>query len=173
MKPPRVYERNTQARVPEQVQRESTLPSNERSRRRFERRLICTLAQNPLLALEHANTLAQTQWHDPVNAQLAECVLDVLSDDPAASPARIVSAASAKVPRAAGALTSQANPNEVPFLVEELEIGDMEASLLALNAQMKSDAVMPEDERNLMFQAAVELQKTIAIKRAAHQPPLQ
>ena len=54
------------------------------------------------------------------------------------------------------------------FLVEELEIGDMEQSLAAMNAQLKSPEIVDDDERDIVFQACVELQKTIAAKRAAH-----
>ena len=149
------------------------IPESEKSRRRFERRLLSLLAQNPLCALAHADALAKTQWHDQVNGQLAECILKTLESDPAASAAQIVTAASSVVPRAAGILTSgNVDPSKlestVAFLVAELEIGDMEDALAAMNAQLKTDGALSEDERNLVFSAAVDLQKTINAKRAAH-----
>ena len=180
VKPPRVYERTgeeTQAQQPQEpiVQ----VSASERSRRRCERRLISMLAQNPDIALLHADSLAQTRWHDPIHAQLAEELLAVLEQDPNATPAQIVSSASVKIPRAAGILTSGASVGEgnvaqaVAFLVEELEIGDMEDSLAEMNAQLKAPGGVDESESELMFQAVVDLQKTIAAKRAAHKPIIE
>jgi len=128
------------------------------------------------VSLDHADALAQTQWHDPVNEQLATSVLTTLSNNPAASPAQIISDASALVPRAAGMLTSglahdaTSVEDNVVFLVEELEIGDLESSLASLNAQLKSDSSLPEDERDLIFATAVDLQRSIAAKKAVHKP---
>lgn len=154
------------------------IPESEKSRRRFERRLISLLAQNPSVALAHADSLAQTQWHGQGSAQLAETMLAILADKPDSSAASLISAMAEKHPRAAGALTSAAlSPGEdlsqaVGFLVEELEIGDMESSLAAMNAQMKQDADMSPEERDIMFQAVVDLQKTLSARRAAHKPAL-
>ena len=153
-----------------------TLSEAEKSRRRFERRLVSLLAQNPTVALAHADALAQTQWHDQVNGQLAASILSTLSNNPTATPAQIVSDASACVPRAAGMLTSAlarestSVDESVAFLVEELEIGDLESSLASLNAQLRSDSTLPEDERDLIFAAAVDLQRSIAAKKANHKP---
>ena len=179
---PRAYDRTreeAQRRESEVTYSVIQIPESEKSRMRFERQLLSVLAQNPLIALECADTLAATQWHDPVNGQLAACILETLSGDPAASAAKIVSDASAKIPRAAGALTASAQSegkdirDVVSFLVEELEIGDMESSLAAMNAQLKDNGSMSDDERELVFRAAVDLQKTIARKRASHKPLLQ
>jgi len=181
LKPPRVYDRdaapdrNEGNQAPVQVQ--PTISPAERSRRRFERRFVSLLAQNPSIALQHADSLAQTQWHDQTNGQLAQSLLATLSANPAATPAQIVANASSEVPRAAGALTS-ATVKEgediaeiVRFLVEELEIGDLEATLVSMNAQLKGDA-LPPDERELVFAAVVDLQKTVNAKRATHKPVL-
>ena len=152
------------------------LSEGEKSRRRFERRLVSSLAQNPVLALSHADALAQTQWHDGLSRQLAESMLTTLENDPAATPATIVSDASKVAPRAAGILTAGMTQDPstledtVAFLVEEIEIGDMESTLASMNAQLRSDSGLPDDERELIFAAAVDLQKTIAAKRAAHKP---
>ena len=154
----------------------SDLPESEKSRRRFERRLVSLLAQNPELALEHADSLAQTQWHGAMNARLAETMLAILAERPDATPAGLISEMSEQLPRAAGALTSAAlSPGEdlshaVAFLVEELEIGDMESSLAAMNTQLKHSDAMSAEERDIMFQTVVDLQKTLSAKRAAHKP---
>ena len=173
---PRVYEQRQAEQAPRQEQPQARMNEAERSRRRFERMLLSLFAQNPLLALQHVDALAQTSWHDPQHAQLAQSMLETLEQNPAASPAQIVAAAASASPRAAGILTSadasrlQDNPDSITFLLEELEIGDMEASLSAMNAQLKSGTVTDELEREIIFQAAVELQKTIAAKRAVHKP---
>ena len=178
VQPPRSYEqRDSEPERPQPLNQDAgRLPSAERSRRRFERRLVSLLAQHPTIALQHADALAQTQWHDEANAQLAGIVLDVLENDPAAPPAKIVAAASERFPRAAGALTSatfdegEDKQAAIRFLVEELEIGDMESTLAAMNDQLRSDGSMGPEEREIMFAAAVELQKSLAAKRSAHKP---
>ena len=179
--PPRVY-RDADPQAAEPASQAAAalgdLPESEKSRRRFERRLISLLAQNPPVALEHADALAQTQWHGQVNAQLAETMLAILADKPDSSAASLISAMAEKHPRAAGALTSatlsadEEVSQAVAYLVEELEIGDMESSLAAMNAQMKQDGGMSPEERDIMFQAVVDLQKTLSAKRAAHKPSL-
>ena len=182
--PPRVYDRDGSGNGPgnQAASRAPLQPvsfsESEKSRMRFERQLLSLLAQNPEQALLHADALAQTQWHDPVNAQLANSMLATLEADAAATPAKIVTEASSVVPRAAGMLTGGfANEGVslesfIAFLVEELEIGDLETSLAAINAMIKNDASLDDDERSMLFAKAVEQQKTIQAKRATHKPPL-
>ncbi len=179
VKAPRVYDRAEAGDAQQAAQPEPQVEISpaERSRRRFERRLVSLLAQNPSIALEHADSLAQTQWHDPTNGLLAQSILETLAANPSATPAQIVANASAKAPRAAGALTSAGvQENEdlastIAFLIEELEIGDMEQTLISMNAQLK-DPELSADERELVFAAIVELQKSVTAKRAAHKPTL-
>ena len=182
--PPRQYDRdgNNNASNGQGVSRVPVRPvsfsESEKSRMRFERRLLSLLAQNPLLALQHADALAQTQWHDPVNGQLANCMLETLAANASATPAEIITAASVAVPRAAGMLTGSSLSDgisieaSVAYLIEELEIGDLENSLAALNSQIKADASLGDEERSMIFAAAVDLQKTIQAKRVNHNPPM-
>ena len=113
---------------------------------------------------------------DGLGSGVKASILSTLSNNPTATPAQIVSDASACVPRAAGMLTSAlarestSVDESVAFLVEELEIGDLESSLASLNAQLRSDSTLPEDERDLIFAAAVDLQRSIAAKKANHKP---
>lgn len=152
----------------------SALSRAEVNRRRFEREMLCLAAQNPVVALVHADALAQTQWHEPVHARLSECLLDVLAEDPAASPATIVTRAQQVVPQAASILTSGSRERAVSpedaaaFLAEELAIGDMEDAVAALRAQLADPARMPADEYELLFGAVVAMQKDLAARRAAH-----
>ena len=174
---PRKYEDNDST-MPQQQRAEQRirLSESEKSRRKFEGNLLSLLAMHPILALTHADSLAQTQWHEPVHSMLATCMLETLESNPAATPAEIVSRAASKHPRAAGILTSSSNGEEtdveqrVSYLVEELEIGDMESTLAAMNAQLKSNNYEDDLERDILFQSTVELQKTIASKRARHIP---
>ena len=105
-------------------------------------------------------------------------MLGTLEKKPDASAAQIIAAASEIAPRAAGALTSASfSENENPqhaiaFLVEELEIGDIESTLTSMNSQLKSDPTLTQEDRELIFAAVVDLQKTLNAKRAAHKLPL-
>ncbi len=175
---PRVYR---DAREQESPQAASApiadIPEGEKSRRRFERRLISLLAQNPAEALKNADSLASTQWHDMANAQLAETMLAVLAEQPTITPAALIARIAEKLPRAAGALTSATVDGgrlgeEIMFLVEELEIGDMESSLAAMKAQLGQSGELDPAERDLMFHTTVEVQKSLAAKRANHKPQL-
>lgn len=175
LQPPRTYNRDSsQAQTKPAPQQRIELSQGEKSRRRFERRLISLLAQNPAMALEHVDSLAQTQWHDAANGQLANILLDLLEANPNVTAAQVVAEASNRFPRAAGALTSASfseNENRektIAYLVEELEIGDLESTLATMNAQMKSDSTLTADDRQIMFAAAVELQNSLNAKRAAH-----
>ena len=146
---------------------------SELNRRRFEREMLSVASQFPQLALEHADDIAQTQWHEPSHAALAEALLDVLAENPNASAAAIVSAASVRAPRAAGALTSaHVEETDAPallsYVAEELAIGDMESSISALKSQLRNSSTMPADERELIFESIVGLQKALVSKREEH-----
>ncbi len=175
---PRAY-RNDDAEQPVQASPSiADIPESEKSRRRFERRLLSLLAQNPMQALANADALASTQWHGMVNGQLAEAMLSILSNQPSITAASLIANMAEKLPRAAGALTSATLDTgsnleqEIAFLVEELEIGDMESSLAAMKTQIDNPGDMSPEDRDLMFKATVELQKALSAKRAAHKPQL-
>ena len=152
------------------------LSESEKNRRKFERRLLSLLAQNPERALQNADVLAQTQWRGAVNAQLAETILGVLAEKQDVSAANLISRVADTMPRAAGSLTSaslsdgESLDEAIAFLVEELEIGDIENSLSLMNAQMKHADNMSQEERDIMFMSIVQMQKSLAAKRAMHQP---
>ena len=99
-----------------------------------------------------------------------------LENNPAASPADLVSAAAIVDPRASGILTSgsaggfSSIEQEGDFLIDELQIGDLESTLADMKSQMGQGSPLSEEERNMIFQAAVELQKTITAKKAGHTP---
>lgn len=144
----------------------------EVSRRRFERQLLALAAARPDLALLHADALVQTQWHDRASAVIAASMIDTLADDPAATPARIVSDASQALPAAAGILTRGGAPEGAEalaaFLVEELAIGDAEDAVAALKAQLADPAAMPAEDYEVLFQTVAAMQKDLTRRRAAH-----
>ncbi|WP_165056905.1 DNA primase [Adlercreutzia sp. ZJ176] len=162
--------------APMPAQRFSSLPPSERNRLRFEREFLSLLAQHPLLALEHADALASTQWHSEVHAALASAVLGVLAENPAAEPAGVIAAASQAHPAAAGILTSARVREGVEpaaacaYLSEELGIGDAEEAVASLKSQLADARGMAPEEVDFVFNSLVAMQKDLAARRAAHKP---
>lgn len=156
--------------------RRVALSSAERNRLRFERELLSLLAENPLIALAHADAIAQTSWHDARHAALAQAILDTLVENPAAAPADIISAAERALPGAAGILTSSTRRDGTPpdqaaaYLVEELAIGDAEDAVAAMKAQLTDPRGLAPEESEALFAALVALQKDLVARRQAHKP---
>ena len=166
-----------QAPVPAQSQARRALSKTELNRLRLERELLSVLAQSPLIALAHADALAQTKWHDPLHSAIASSILDTLMSDPAASAAAIVSNATAvdgragRVLTAGGSSTETASPEEVArFLAEELAIGDAEDAIEELRCQLADESLKGTEEYDFLFQATTALQKELLEKRLAHKP---
>ena len=126
------------------------------------------------MALLHADALAQTQWHEPAHAVVAQNMLETLAEDPSAAPARIVTAAARALPAAAGFLTAgSAGAQEDPakaaaFLVEELAIGDAEDAVASLRAQLSDPSRMPAEEYDMLFEMVANMQKDLVRRKAAH-----
>ena len=150
------------------------LSPTERSRRRFERELLCIAAQHPETALAHADALAAAQWRDPSHRLIAEALLEALAADPAASPARLIEAATARVAAAAGILTSMAadgarSPEEAAaFLAEEIALGDLEDAVAALKAQLADPSVAGTPLADELFSNVAGMQRDLARRKAAH-----
>ena len=179
LKPPRVFDAEAPAadgRADHGVSAPPVrrrLPQSEMNRRRFERQLLALCAARTDLALVHADALASVQWHDPACAAVSASMLDTLADDPAASPAAIVGAASMAEPRAAGFLTRGVPESAVPedlaaFLVEELSIGDAEEAVAAMRAQMSAPGSMSAEDYELMFQTVAAMQRELTARKRAH-----
>lgn len=154
--------------------RRVALSAAERNRLRFERELLSLLAENPLIALAHADAIAQTSWHDARHAALAQAILDTLVENPAAAPADIISTAERALPGAAGILTSSTRRDGTPpdqaaaYLVEELAIGDAEDAVAAMKAQLADPRGLAPEESEALFAALVALQKDLVARRQAH-----
>ena len=130
------------------------------------------LFRSPLVALAHADTLAQIQWHEEVHRLLADSILATLAENPAAAGVDIVTRATLVTPHAPRVLTGGlrregAEPEAVgAYLAEELALGDAEEAIGALTAQL-AGGVAPE-EAELLHAAIATLQMDVAARRVAH-----
>jgi DNA primase len=156
-------------RVQAQRASEASLSASERNRRAVERNLLALCVRNPEVAIEHANSLAGTQWHDAMNAQIASSLLDALDENPQAKPASLVAFCVSRVPAAGSVLTEPQfdegiDPSRMAeFLCEEIAIGDMEDSIASLRAQMTGN----DDD---LFEVVSAMQKDLEVRRANHRP---
>ena len=176
LKPPRTFDEDAPGSAQPAAQQPQTprrrLPQAEVNRRKFERQLLALCAARPDLALAHADTLASTQWHDSLCATVSASMLQTLSDNPGASPAQIVGAATLADARA-GNLLSRGVPDAsdpaqlVVFLSEELVIGDMEDTIAAYRAQMPAAQNDPETYK-LLFESVAALQQQVVNLRQTH-----
>lgn len=150
------------------------LSTAEMNRRRSEREFVSLCASYTPLAMQYAQQLSQTNWHDPDNGTAAGLVLDVLAGNPQATPADIIAGASLSMPQAANILTS-AQRTDMPreklarFLSEELAIGDQEDAIASLKQQL-GDPSLPQEEGDLVNQAIIAMQAELREMRAAHAP---
>ncbi len=172
--PPRFQNRDDEeaAPVPAPPRAMRALSRAERNRLRFEREFLSLVAQHPLVALAHADTLAQIQWHEEVHRLLADSILATLAENPAAAGVDIVTRATLVTPHAPRVLTGGlqregAEPEAVgAYLAEELALGDAEEAIGALTAQL-AGGVAP-DEAELLHAAIATLQMDVAARRVAH-----
>lgn len=148
----------------------------EASRLRFERELLSLVAHRPALGLAHADSLASTQWHDPLHESIAQGILDVLTRDPDVLPAGLVGEVSQGTPRAAAILTSGemmdgAQPEDLArFLCEELSIGDAEEAIADLRARLSDPRGLSTEESDFIFQSVAGMQKDLTQRKLAHKP---
>ena len=156
----------------------TSLSSQEISRRKFERKFLVLCAQNPAYGLKCAETLAVTHWHEPVHQMLASSILDTLAANASASPGTIITRASQDVPRAGSILsgsfrdTNQASASLEAlscYLCEELAVGDLCESIEDMKAQLAQNN-LSEEERDILFQTVVALQKDVQVRKAAMKP---
>ncbi len=149
------------------------MPPEERNRRKFERQLLALLALHPELALQHADALGATQWHDPLCQKVSASMLDTLAANPAACSAELVSAAARSDARAANLLTHGAPEAIDPgvlasYLVEELSIGDAEEAVAGLRAQLAAPDALPADEYEMLFETVAAMQRDITARKRVH-----
>lgn len=172
----RGFEAQGAPRAEERPAFERAISRFERNRRKFEREFLSVLAQHPLLALSHADALAQVQWHDEHHSALAQSILNTLVEDPAASASAVVANASSVVPQASGMLTSStllggSDPAELSaYLAEELLLGDAEDAIAALRQQLADPRGLSPEEYEMLFESVIGMQKDLTHRRLAHKP---
>lgn len=172
----RGFEAQGAPRAEERPAFERAISRFERNRRKFEREFLSVLAQHPLLALSHADALAQVQWHDERHSALAQSILNTLVEDPAASASAVVANASSVVPQASGMLTSStllggSDPAELSaYLAEELLLGDAEDAIAALRQQLADPRGLSPEEYEMLFESVIGMQKDLTHRRLAHKP---
>jgi DNA primase len=159
--------------------RYADLSTAERNRMRCEREFLSVCAQYPEVALEQAAAMAQVKWHSSLYASVAGVLLQVLEENPNATPAQMVTQAAAAVPQAARILTSaqslrdasgaaEATPARLArFLAEELAIGDQEEAIEQLQGQLNNPSI-PSDEADLYFNMVVSMQAELTAMRQNH-----
>lgn len=178
LKPPRQMREEEQpvADAPQAPVRKKQFSPQEKNRRRLEAQLLSLFAKRCDFALANVSALAQTQWHDPVHARIAEVFLDQFSQNPQISSAELVSAATAAVSVAGSLLTrslgTDPKTNQIPdedrvlFLIDELSIGDMEEAIADLRAQLASPAQLSSDEYDMLYMTVAAMQKDLIAKKA-------
>ncbi len=156
------------------------LTSAERSRLSFERELLRQLSLNPQAALDHADALASTHWHEEAHRMVAGAMLEVLAEAAAPSPMRFAAAVVERAPVAdqvlaggvgAGQATDFAErgfAEALRFVIDELALGDLRDDLAALRAQLAAPAGVPDEDRAVLLQMAALLQSQLVEKQSAH-----
>ncbi len=174
LQPPRSAADPVEGAAPPPAVPRRRLSTPERNRLRIERELLSLSAQDPALALRHADALAQTHWHETSHGLIAEALLAVLSDAPSASPADIIARVESACDGATRILTAGVRHGEATneqigrYLTEELSIGDTEDAIADMKASLAQGDELTPEESDGLFQAIVMLQKDLAARRAAH-----
>ena len=160
---------NTQA-TPKAV-RFASVSSAEKNRLHFEAEFLRVCAQHPECGVAYAQAIASTNWQDANHECIAESILDTLSIDAQASPARIISSACSQCPDAGGLLTAPFSEiggsamATARYLCEELSIGDTERSIAAIRLQLQKPESLSAEEYEQLYAHVVATQKELLERR--------
>ncbi len=160
--------------LPVKRQQRTQISQAEKNRRRFERQLLTLVIRYPEMGIQYADTLLQTNWHTKAHEHIAEVILSVLEDNPAAEPAQIVTCLGQSIPAAINSITAgMTEAIEDPaklakFLVEELGIGDMEDAIATLKSQMAQSETISPDDYEIIFEAVAGMQQDLTRLKTAH-----
>ena len=149
------------------------LPKAESNRRRYEREFLVLCAHYPTLVFEQAEELAQTSWHVPLHAQVADALLETVAANPEATVPEVAAAIGQACPDATGLLVTRDNDAQDPslyarFLAEELAIGDLSSQIDDYRLALSDPGTLSADERKLLLQTVASLQRDLATRRKAH-----
>ncbi len=159
--------------APEPTAVPTRLTETETSRRRFEENVLGVCGKNPAIALRHADALASVNWHVRLHADVASTMLDLLSGNPSATPADLVSATTNAHPASARLFASVSDAGHDPeasmtYALEELALGDLEDAIETYRGQLQNDSGLTPEEQDMLFQTVAALQKDLAARRALH-----
>ena len=174
LRPQRTYDevQPAEAALPQRVSRQISGP--ERNRLRSEREFLSLLAQNPAMAPEFYSTLMQTNWHENVHEQLANLLVDILSENPTITVSDLIFAAQQKNPYASRVFTSSVVQgttsayDSISYLARELSIGDLEQTVEEMTAQLKTSEDLSKEERDELFRTIVAIQNDLNALRSHH-----
>ncbi len=177
LKKPRIFDEDEGASTtPAQDSRlQSQLSEEEENRRVLERELLGTFAQNPLEALPFADQVVKTRWHAVEHERIAAAVIGELMQNLNASPAALVEAAAQAEPKAASLLTAvsphpdASTADILAYILQELEIGDLEDEAAHLKSQMLA-APDGSAEESELFRKLVSLQEQLVSRQKARKP---
>lgn len=152
------------------------LSRSELNRLNIERVFLGLCAQNPLHALRYVNSIAKTNWRDRLHRVIAQCLVSVLAENPAASAAEVIFSISETEPRAASILTGVSIEDEdeidahLVFYSEELEIGDLNDAMDELRAKNAVLTASDTDIREQNERYIVEISEKLGDLRRSHKP---
>ncbi len=144
-----------------------------RNRMLCEKHFLCYLYRYPELAHEYLTPLSTIQWKSGFNRILAEHLLTCLEKEENVTPAELVSSLYKVDNRAPSYITSlrETSDNNVKstihYLVSELVISDLEHDLHQIQIELKNHSAQDE-EREMMFTLAVDLQNRISSLKKEH-----
>ena len=147
------------------------LPPSERNRQRIEGVFLGLCAKTPTLALEHAQTIAQTAWHSPLCARIAESLLDILATNPQIDPSELLGRLTQEHPQTSRLLAASSALDagkQARFLAEELEMGDLEDAIQTYQEQLRQIDASQGEDYDMLAKTVLALQKDLAARRAAH-----
>lgn len=176
LRPQRTYDDNKLAAA-QPVQPPRALSVAERNRLRSEREFLSLLAQNPAMAPDFYSTLMQTHWHESVHDQLAQVLVDILSNNPTITVADLLLEAQQKNSYAPKVLTSSVVQgttsayDSLKYLSDDLSIGDMEETVEEMTSQLKNSEHLGAEERDELFKTIVAIQNDLNSLRGRHIDP--
>ena len=175
LKPARTYD--DQDTVPVQARPQRQISVAERNRLRSEREFLSLVAQNPAMAPDFYSTLLQTNWHESVHEQLAQLLVDILSNDPVITVSDLISVAQQRNAYASRVLTSSVVQgtasayDSLTYLARDLQIGDLEQTVEEMTAQLKMASDLDQEERDELFRTIVVIQNDLNMLRSRHIDP--
>lgn len=146
----------------------------ERNRLKTEREFLSLCAHNPAMITDFLNELGQTDWHDRVHRELAQAIMDIVVEYPSLTVVELISKAQEHCKYAQSILTASSTQGygsshaTLRYLADDLSIGDLEAALVTMRAQLKTAET--DEESQFIVQSVMALQAELNALRLRHGP---